>query len=271
MAELIVTNTAVSGQKGGFIDLYADFCDKKNFTFIAGPCAVESERQIMEIAKELKKTGVKYLRGGAFKARTSPYSFQGLGEDGLKLLVKAGKEYGLKTVCEITDQRNIDLYSGVDVLQIGARNMQNFPLLLAVGKTDKPVILKRGFSNTIEELLSSAEYIFSEGNGKVILCERGIRTFEKATRNTLDLGAVAYLKKMTNLPVIVDPSHATGIASLVEPTSLAAAAVGADGLMIEVHSHPSEAKSDGKQAITPSEFARLSERVKLVLGAISRK
>ena len=229
-----------------------------HFVIIAGPCSVESREQLFEIAGEVAMQGATFLRGGAFKARTSPYDFQGLHKEGLQLLSEAGRSVQLPVVSEITDPKYLPLYEDVDILQVGARNMQNFELLLELGKTDKPILLKRGFSNTIRELLLSAEYIMSHGNERVILCERGIRTFETETRNTLDLSAIPALHALSHLPVLVDPSHATGRAEFVESMALAAVAAGADGLMIEVHNHPEMAMSDGRQALTPSEFGRLS-------------
>lgn len=226
-----------------------------NFQVIAGPCSVESEEQIKLVAGEVQKAGAGLLRGGAFKPRTSPYAFQGMGSDGLKLLSAAKAETGLPIVTEIMDLSHLDLFKDVDVIQVGARNMQNFQLLKELGKTNKPILLKRGLANTIQELLMSAEYIMAGGNEKVILCERGIRTFETATRNTLDLASVALLKSMTHLPIVVDPSHATGIAGLVKPMALAATAAGADGLMIEVHNNPPKALCDGAQSLTPEAFA----------------
>lgn len=226
-----------------------------NFQVIAGPCSVESEEQIKLVAGEVQKAGAGLLRGGAFKPRTSPYAFQGMGSDGLKLLSAAKAETGLPIVTEIMDLSHLDLFEDVDVIQVGARNMQNFQLLKELGKTNKPILLKRGLANTIQELLMSAEYIMAGGNEKVILCERGIRTFETATRNTLDLASVALLKTMTHLPIVVDPSHATGIAGLVKPMALAATAAGADGLMIEVHNNPPKALCDGAQSLTPEAFA----------------
>lgn len=239
-----------------------------NFQFFAGPCSVESEEQIIEIAKAVKAAGANILRGGAFKPRTSPYAFQGMRADGLKLLLQAKKITGMPIVSEIMDASHIDLFEGVDIIQVGARNMQNFELLKQLGKLDKPIFLKRGLSATVEELLMSAEYIMSGGNEKVILCERGIRTFETATRNTLDLSAVAILKEKTHLPVVVDPSHASGIARLVEPMSYAAAACGADGLMIEVHNNPQKALCDGPQALTPDKFARVTQGVQKIINAL---
>lgn len=229
-----------------------------NFTIIGGPCSVESEAQLFSVAKMLKSHQVPLLRGGAYKPRTSPYSFQGLGEAGLKLLKAAKEAFNLPVVSEIIDPNDAELMAEyVDCYQIGARNMQNFRLLEAVGKQNKAVLLKRGMSATIEELLLAAEYIVDAGNPNVILCERGIRTFETATRNTLDLNAVAYLKEKTHLPVLVDPSHGTGVKSLINPLSRAAAAVGADGIIVEAHMNPKEALSDGHQALTGDDFAQL--------------
>ncbi|MBQ8120602.1 MAG: 3-deoxy-7-phosphoheptulonate synthase [Ruminococcus sp.] len=229
---------------------------------IAGPCSVESEKQLMETAIACKQAGATMLRGGAFKPRTSPYSFQGMREEGIQLLLKAKKETGLPIVTEIMSLAHIDMFAEVDVIQVGARNMQNFELLKALGRCDKPILLKRGLSSTLEELLMSAEYIMSEGNSKVILCERGIRTFEPMTRNTLDISAVALLKQKSHLPIVVDPSHATGLVKLVEPMSLAAVAAGCDGLEIEVHCDPKKALSDGSQQLTPSAFAETMKKIK---------
>ncbi|ADU66571.1 3-deoxy-7-phosphoheptulonate synthase [Desulfurispirillum indicum] len=229
---------------------------------IAGPCSVETPEQVLEAAVAVKQAGAKALRGGAFKPRTSPYSFQGMGEDGLKWLRAAGDEVGLPIVTEVMNPRDLDLVERyADVLQIGARNIQNFSLLKLVGETRKPVLLKRGMSTTIEEFLMSAEYILSEGNRDVILCERGIRTFETATRNTLDISAIPVLHQRTHLPIIIDPSHATGFASLVPSLSLAAMAAGADGLMIEVHPNPDMALCDGPQSLNPPQFAELMVRL----------
>ncbi len=238
-----------------------------NYSFIAGPCSVESEKQIIGIAEAVKKCGAVALRGGAFKPRTSPYDFQGLKTEGLKLLKKAKAETGLPIATEIMSVKAVDDFDGVDIIQIGARNMQNFELLKEVGKLGAPVLLKRGLVNTIDELLLSAEYIMSEGNKNVILCERGIRTFETLTRNTLDLGVIPLLKERTHLPVIVDPSHASGLKRLVKPLSLAAAAVGADGVMIEVHNDPLHALCDGAQAVTPEEFKEIVHKTYGVLSA----
>lgn len=238
------------------------------FTLIAGPCSVESTEQIISIAHEIKSAGAQLLRGGAFKPRTSPYSFQGMQADGLPPLIAAGRECGMPTVSEVTDKEQLPLFDEVDIIQVGARNMQNFELLKALGKLSKPILLKRGWANTVKELLTSAEYIMSGGNERVILCERGIRTFETATRNTLDLSAVAVIKELSRLPVIVDPSHATGHAKFVEPMALAAAAAGADGLMIEVHDDPAQSKCDAAQAITPAQFASIAEKVSALRRAI---
>lgn len=232
------------------------------FSVIAGPCSVESEEQIIEVAKAVKKSGAKLLRGGAFKPRTSPYSFQGLQADGIKLLLEAKKETGLPIVTEIMNLNHIDMFADVDIIQVGARNMQNFDLLKELGKCSKPILLKRGLANTIEEFLMSAEYIMAGGNKNVILCERGIRTFETMTRNTLDISAIPLLKKISHLPVIVDPSHASGISSLVPPLSKASIAAGADGLIIEVHNNPAKALSDGAQSLNPTQFDVLMDDIK---------
>lgn len=229
---------------------------------IAGPCSVETEDQLMQTAIAVKNAGADFLRGGAFKPRTSPYAFQGLGAEGIRLLLQARKETGLPIVTEIMDLSDLDLFADVDIVQVGARNMQNFTLLKALGRCDKPVLLKRGLSATLQELLMSAEYIMSEGNSKVILCERGIRTFEPETRNTLDISAVPLLRQKTHLPIVIDPSHATGIASLVEPMSLVAVAAGADALEIEVHIDPSHAWSDGAQSLTPEQFAASMKKIR---------
>ena len=231
-------------------------------TDIAGPCSVESEEQIISVAKSVKAAGAKLLRGGAFKPRTSPYSFQGLRAEGLELLLTAKRETGLPIVTEIMSAAHLDMFSDVDVIQVGARNMQNFELLKELGRCDKPILLKRGLSSTLEELLMSAEYIMAGGNNKVILCERGIRTFEKATRNTFDLSAIPVLKELSHLPVIADPSHATGIRSLVPPMSKAALVSGADGLIIEVHNQPEKALCDGAQSLTPEQFSELMQQLK---------
>lgn len=230
----------------------------EGFTLIAGPCAVESETALIELASLIKASGAKILRGGAFKPRTSPYDFQGIGKEGIDILVKAKEVTEMPIVSEIVDTADIDMFSDIDILQIGSRNMQNFSLLKAVGRSDKAVLLKRGYASTYEELLLAAEYILAEGNEKVILCERGVRSFESYTRNTLDINAVPSLHELTHLPVIVDPSHSTGKSSLVRPASLAAAAAGADGLIIEVHQKPEESLSDGVQAVTPTEFEEIA-------------
>ena len=238
-----------------------------NFAMIAGPCSVESRDQIVGVAQAVKEGGAQILRGGAFKPRTSPYAFQGLKEQGLQLLLEAKRETGMPIITEIMNIRTLDLFEDVDIIQVGARNMQNFDLLQELGKTHKPILLKRGLANTLQELLMSAEYIMSEGNDNIILCERGIRTYENYTRNTLDLSAVPVLHDLTHLPVVVDPSHATGKASLVPSMALAAAACGADGIMIEVHNNPSCALCDGNQSITPDQFAALNQRIQKVREA----
>ena len=232
------------------------------FQVIAGPCSVESEEQVIEVANDVKVSGATLLRGGAFKPRTSPYAFQGLHADGLKLLLEAKKETGLPIVTEIMNVNHVELFADVDLIQVGARNMQNFDLLKELGKLRKPILLKRGLANTLEEFLMSAEYIMAGGNSQVILCERGIRTFETKTRNTLDLSAVPMLKKLSHLPVIIDPSHATGISWMVEPLAKAAVAVGADGLMIEVHNNPAKALCDGAQSLNPEQFDTLMKDIK---------
>lgn len=239
-----------------------------NFQFFAGPCSVESKEQIIEIAKDVKTAGANILRGGAFKPRTSPYAFQGMRGEGLDLLLEAKKATGMPIVTEIMDASHIPLFENVDIIQVGARNMQNFELLKELGHLDKPIFLKRGLSSTLQELLMSAEYIMAGGNEKVILCERGIRTFETATRNTLDISAVPLLKEKTHLPVVVDPSHASGIARLVEPMAYAAAACGADGIMIEVHNDPAHALCDGPQALTPPQFAKVVKGVQKIREVI---
>ena len=237
----------------------------KKLMMIAGPCSVESEEQVIEIAKKVKKSGATVLRGGAFKPRTSPYAFQGLKYDGLELLKKAREATGLKIVTEIMSTDDIEIFDrDVDIIQVGARNMQNFDLLKKLGKLNKPVLLKRGLSATIEEWLMSAEYIMSEGNEQVILCERGIRTYETSMRNTLDISAIPMIKKLSHLPVIVDPSHAAGIRWMVEPLSKAAVSVGADGLIIEVHNDPEHALCDGKQSITPDMYDELYKDLKKI-------
>ena len=235
-----------------------------NFAMIAGPCSVESEEQIVTVAKAVKAAGATMLRGGAFKPRTSPYDFQGLKAEGIELLKIARAETGLPIVTEIMSVEHLPLFEDVDVIQVGARNMQNFDLLRKLGQMRKPILLKRGLANTLKELLMSAEYIMAGGNEQVILCERGIRTFDDYTRNTLDLAAVPMLHQLTHLPIIVDPSHATGRANLVQPMALAAAACGADGLIIEVHNDPMHALCDGAQSLRPEEYAVLAEKVRRV-------
>ena len=239
-----------------------------NFCFIAGPCSVETHEQITDVAKSVKAAGANVLRGGAFKPRTSPYDFQGLGALGIEMLEEAKKETGLPIITEVMNVTQLPLFENVDIIQVGARNMQNFDLLKEVGKMNKPILLKRGLCATMKEWLMSAEYIMSEGNEQVILCERGIRTYETYTRNTLDLSAVPTLKNLTHLPVVVDPSHATGQSRLVRPMALAAAAAGADGLMIEVHNDPKNALCDGAQSLTPNQFKDVADAVKRVLEAI---
>lgn len=239
---------------------------------MAGPCAVESREQALEIAHIVKSSGVKIMRGGAFKPRTSPYAFQGLGEEGLKILKEAGETYGLKIITEVMEPGNVELVAHYsDILQIGARNMQNFPLLREVAKTDMPVLIKRGLSATIEEWIMAGEYVLNGGNKKVMLCERGIRTFETYTRNTLDLSAVVAAKQLTHLPVIVDPSHGTGKWRLVSPMALAAVTAGADGLIIEVHPRPSEALCDGSQSLTEENYNKLLSKIKKVANAVERE
>ena len=240
------------------------------FTFIAGPCSVESEEQLIGIARAVKRLGATMLRGGAFKPRTSPYDFQGLKAEGIDLLVEAKKETGLPIVTEIMNANHLPLFEDVDVIQVGARNMQNFELLKELGKTRKPILLKRGLANTMKEWLMSAEYIMAGGNENVILCERGIRTFETYTRNTLDLSAVSVLKELTHLPVIVDPSHATGVARYVKPMAYAAAACGAAGLMIEVHNDPKRALCDGPQSLTPEQFGEVAQGVARILEVVRK-
>ena len=239
-----------------------------NFAMIAGPCSVETEDQIIEVAKAVKEAGANILRGGAYKPRTSPYAFQGLKDEGLRLLIEAKKATGLPIITEIMNVRTLDLFEDVDIIQVGARNMQNFDLLQELGKTKKPILLKRGLANTLQELLMSAEYIMSEGNENIILCERGIRTYETYTRNTLDISAIPVLHELSHLPVVIDPSHATGKAKLVPSMAIAAAAAGADGIMVEVHNNPSCALCDGAQSITPIQFAELNRKVNKVREAI---
>ena len=239
-----------------------------NFAMIAGPCSIESKEQILEVAEKVKISGATMLRGGAFKPRTSPYDFQGMREDGLELLVKAKEYTGLPIVTEIMDINHIPLFENIDVIQVGARNMQNFELLKELGKLDKPILLKRGLANTIKEWLMSAEYIMAGGNENVILCERGIRTFETYTRNTLDWSAIPVVKRLSHLPIIVDPSHATGSYKYVKSMALAAAAAGADGLMIEVHNNPAKALCDGAQSLNPEEFSDVVKNVRKILEVI---
>jgi len=243
----------------------------KHFQLIAGPCSVESEKQIIAIAKAVKAAGATMLRGGAFKPRTSPYAFQGLRAEGIDLLLKAKAETGMPIVTEIMAAAHVHLFRDVDIIQVGARNMQNFELLKELGKLRQPILLKRGLANTIEEWLMSAEYIMSEGNMEVILCERGIRTFEPYTRNTLDLSAIPILKERTHLPVLVDPSHASGLARLVPPLSLASVGAGADGLMIEVHNDPEHALSDGPQSLKPEAFAEVVKRIDIMLPLVGKE
>lgn len=238
-----------------------------HFGLIAGPCSVETEEQIIYVAQQVKAAGANFLRGGAFKPRTSPYDFQGLGAEGIRLLLEAKKATGLPIVTEIMNANHLPLFEDVDVIQVGARNMQNFELLKELGKTQKPILIKRGLANTIKELLMSAEYIMASGNENIILCERGIRTFETATRNTLDLSAVTVLHELTHLPVIVDPSHATGVARYVKPMAMAAAACGADGLIIEVHNDPPRALCDGAQSLRPEQFEDVVKAVYAIRAA----
>ncbi len=241
-----------------------------NFQIIAGPCSVENRDQILAVAHAVKASGATLLRGGAFKPRTSPYAFQGLHAEGIELLLEAKRETGLGIVTEIMDAAHLSLFADVDVIQVGARNMQNFELLKELGQSKKPVLLKRGLANTLEELLMSAEYVLAGGNPNVILCERGIRTFETATRNTTDISVVPVLHRLSHLPVIVDPSHSTGEAALVPPMALAATVAGADGLIVEVHNDPARALCDGKQSLTPRQFDDLSSRVRAVLPYAAR-
>ncbi len=250
------------------IDVSGTLVGDGRLTLIAGPCSVESEEQVCLVARAVKKSGATMLRGGAFKPRSSPYAFQGLGAEGLQMLLAAKKDTGLPIVTEIMDLSQLPLFDEVDLIQVGARNMQNFELLRELGKTRKPILLKRGLSSTMEELLMSAEYIMAGGNDSVILCERGIRTFEPYTRNTLDIAAIPLLKQLSHLPVIVDPSHATGMSKLVRPCALAAVAAGADGLMIEVHNDPSRALCDGPQSLTPKAFDDLVKAARLVYDGV---
>ena len=239
-----------------------------HFAVMAGPCSVENEEQILSVAQAVKDAGAQILRGGAFKPRTSPYAFQGLGQEGIRLLLEAKRQTGLPIVTEIMSISTLEVFAEVDMIQVGARNMQNFDLLRELGKTKKPVLLKRGLANSLQELLMSAEYIMSEGNENVLLCERGIRTFETYTRNTLDLSAVPVLHELSHLPVIVDPSHATGSARLVPSMAVAATAAGADGLIVEVHNDPSHALCDGSQSLTPAQFSELGGKIRKIREAI---
>ena len=241
-----------------------------SFAVIAGPCSVESESQIETVAAAVQTAGAKLLRGGAFKPRTSPYSFQGMRAEGLELLRHARSKTGMPIVTEIMNTEHLPLFADVDLIQVGARNMQNFELLKAVGQSGRPVLLKRGLSATLEELVMSAEYIMAEGNDQVILCERGIRTFEPSMRNTLDISAVPMLKKMTHLPVVIDPSHAAGIAWMVEPLAAAAVAAGADGLMVEVHNDPARALCDGAQSLTPAQFSALMDKLRPLVSLMGK-
>jgi len=239
-----------------------------NFQVIAGPCSVESPEQILSIAESVKASGAKLLRGGAFKPRTSPYAFQGLRAEGIELLLEAKAKTGMPIVTEIMNAVHLPLFEHVDMIQVGARNMQNFELLKELGQVKKPVLLKRGYANTLQELLMSAEYIMAEGNNNVILCERGIRTFETSTRNTLDLSAVPVLRELTHLPVIIDPSHAIGVSRFIKPMALAAVACGADGLLIEVHNDPPNAACDGAQSLTPEQFTDLADKIQKIRAVV---
>ncbi len=277
MSKLVVTQKiklAVrhNGQEQAKININGKIIGGESVIVMAGPCSVESEEQLMEIAHIVKDAGAHILRGGAFKPRTLPYSFQGLGEEGLKILAKARGETGMPIITEVMAPEDVELVeSYTDILQIGARNMQNFPLLRRVGLAEKPVMLKRGMSATIEEWLGCAEYILNEGNSDVILCERGIRTYETITRNTLDVSAVPIIKQISHLPVIVDPSHGTGVRSLVNPMAKASIAAGADGIMVEVHPHPEKALSDGDQSLHPAEFQCLMRELNQLSQAVGRK
>ena len=241
-----------------------------NFCMIAGPCSVETEEQIIEVAEKVKAAGADILRGGAFKPRTSPYDFQGLKGEGIRLLLEAKKATGLPIVTEIMNANYLDLFEDVDIIQVGARNMQNFDLLKELGKTNKPILLKRGLANTLKEFLMSAEYIMSEGNQNIILCERGIRTFDTYSRNTLDLTAVPALHEMSHLPVVIDPSHATGKVRYVPSMALAAVASGADGVMVEVHNDPMHAWCDGAQSLRPEQFAELAQKMRIIREAVAQ-
>lgn len=255
-------------KENSIIDISGKRIGDGGLTIIAGPCSVESEDQIFSIAEAVKKAGADFLRGGAYKPRTSPYDFQGLEAEGVRLLLKVRKALDIPVVSEIVDAANIDLFEDVDILQVGSRNMQNYALLKALGRTKKPVLLKRGYAAKYKEVLTSAEYILSEGNPNVIICERGIRTFETYTRNTLDISAVPAIKKLSHLPIAVDPSHGSGRSEFVVDLSMAAVAAGADALMIEVHNHPENAFSDGKQSITPDEFETLVKKAKAIKEVI---
>jgi len=259
-------------QEDSILDVRGVKIGGNHFTVMAGPCSVETEEQMISTAELVKKEGGSILRGGAFKPRTSPYSFQGLGVEGLKILAKAREETGLPVVTEVMDSRDVEIVAELaDIVQIGARNMQNFLLLKEVGMQPKPVLLKRGFSNTIEELLMAAEYVVSSGNPNVIMCERGIRTFEPFTRNTLDLSAVPAVQSLSHLPIVVDPSHATGKSELIEPLCLAALAAGADGILVEVHPNPEEAWCDGPQSIDFNGFAHLMRQIKSLMRALEKE
>lgn len=240
-----------------------------NFGVMAGPCSVESEEQCMTIAEAVKKAGATVFRGGAFKPRTSPYAFQGMGEEGLAILSKVKREFGMPVVSEIMDARDLPLFDDVDILQVGARNMQNFTLLKELGKTDKPILLKRGLAATIDELLMAAEYIMAGGNERIMLCERGIRSYDTRTRNVFDVSAIPVLRSLTHLPIISDPSHATGYAHLVAPAAYAATAAGTDGLEVEVHHDPAHAASDGSQALLPEQFDEMMRRLPLIRSAVA--
>jgi len=277
MSKLMVTQKiklAVkhNGQEQAKINIRGNIIGGERIIVIAGPCSVESEEQLIEVAHIVKAAGAHILRGGAFKPRTLPYSFQGLGEEGLKILAKARDETGMPIITEVMAPEDVELVeSYTDILQIGARNMQNFPLLRRVGTAEKPVMLKRGMSATIEEWLGCAEYILNEGNLDVILCERGIRTYETITRNTLDISAVPIIKQISHLPIVVDPSHGTGVRSLVNPMAKASIAAGADGIMVEVHPHPEKALSDGDQSLHPIEFQCLMKELNQLSQAVGRK
>ncbi|HHW95334.1 MAG TPA: 3-deoxy-7-phosphoheptulonate synthase [Mogibacterium sp.] len=264
----VLLSSRETQKENSIIDISGKRIGDGGLTIIAGPCSVESENQIFSIAEAVKKAGADFLRGGAYKPRTSPYDFQGLEAEGVRLLLEVRKTLDIPIVSEIVDASNLDLFEDVDILQVGSRNMQNFTLLKALGRTKKPVLLKRGYAATYREVLTSAEYILSEGNSNVIICERGIRTFETYTRNTLDIAAVPAIRELSHLPIAVDPSHGSGRSEFVEDLSLAAVAAGADALMIEVHNHPEDAFSDGKQSITPGEFEILVKKAKAVKEVI---